>query len=105
MIVAGIIAALIILLSPTFQQETTSFLADTKTPTEKSSESEKHIVAVPSDAVTSSQAGTMEHVNPFVVQEIIDDAERKSDKTLPTRTLLTSFFKTFLRTVISSQAP
>ncbi len=105
MIVAGIVAALIILLSPAFQQETSTFLSDTKNPAEKSGESEKHIVAVPSDAVTSSQAGTIEHVNPFVVQEIIDDAERQSDQPLPTRTLLTSFFKTLLRTVISSQAP
>lgn len=104
MIVAGILAVLVILFSPTFQRETSSYLSE-KASTEKSAESEKRIVAVPSDAVTSSQAGEVERVNPFVVQEIIDDTACQSIQPILGRTLISAMFKTLLRTVISPQAP
>lgn len=104
MIAAGILAALIILLSPTFQRETSQFLSENKGPAEKSCKTETQVVAVSSDAVTSSQ-GAIENVTPFVIQEIITDEGRPSILTLSGITPLISFFSTFLRTVISPQAP
>ncbi len=103
MIVAGVVAALIILFSPAFQRETSQFLTNTKS--EKPVEHEKQFVAVPSDAVTSGQAGEVETANPFVIQEIIAEPERKTILLSLALSIPATFFRTLLSTVISPQAP
>lgn len=105
MVAAGIVAALIILLSPAFQRETSQFLTKADAKAEKSGELEKQFVAVPSDAVTSGQAGEVETVNPFVIQEIIAEPERKTTLPLSVLAIPATFFRALLRTVISPQAP
>lgn len=105
MVAAGVLAALIILFSPAFQRETSQFLTDAKAKTEKPAESEKQFVALSSDAVTSGQAGQVETVNPFVIQEIIAETKRQTVLPIPRITLPAAFFRTLLRTVISPQAP
>jgi len=104
MVAAGILAALIILFSPTFQREANSFLSKAKTTSESTEETHKKLITVPSDAVTSSQAVTTESVKPFVVQEVIVEVGPRPVQLSP-GTLITSLFKVLLRTVISPQAP
>ena len=105
MIAAGVVAALIILFSPAFQRETSQFLTKAKTKSEKPVEHEKQFVAVPSDAVTSGQAGEVETANPFVIQEIIAEPERKTILLSLALSIPATFFRTLLSTVISPQAP
>lgn len=104
MVICGILAALIILLSPTVQRETSQFLATASAADEKPIDGEKQLIVSP-DAVTSTSQGAVENVNPFVVQEIIIDEENHSVRPLAAAAPLASFFKSFLRTVISPQAP
>lgn len=105
MVAAGIVAALIILLSPAFQREASQFLTKDNAKTEKPGEAEKQFVAVPSVAVTSGQTGEVEAVNPFVIQEIIAEPERRTILPLPILAIPATFFRALLRTVISPQAP
>ncbi|MBL7863559.1 MAG: hypothetical protein JNK10_01705 [Cyclobacteriaceae bacterium] len=105
MIAAGILAAVVILVSPAFQCETTSFLSKAKAKTEQPTETNDTIIAVHSDAVTSGQACTVETVNPFVLQEIIKDDNQQVERRVPGTAIIASLFKTLLRTVISPQAP
>ncbi len=105
MIAAGVLAAMVILFSPAFQRETSQYLTKAHAKTEKPVEQEKKFVAVPSDAMTSGQAGEVETANPFVIQEIIAEPERKPIVPLPVLAIPVSFLKVLLRTVISPQAP
>ena len=106
MLGAGILAAIVILCSQAFQQETDSFLSKIKeTQTEKPAEAEKIIVATPTDAVTSGQAVQVGDVNPSLIREIIQDEESTSAQPTIDKTILAEFFKTLFRVFISPQAP
>jgi hypothetical protein len=105
MIAVGILAALTILFSPAFEREATRIITETNAEAAKNGTDEKQIVNVPSDAVTSSQAVEVESANPFVIQEIITEDEHQTAPALPRIAFPTSVVTTFLRSVISPQAP
>lgn len=106
MIVVGLIAAVIILLSPVVQKEACSFLSDIKkNESKKAPEKDIPVIAVHSDAVTSAQACEMEDANPAVIREIILEQGHQPKQPTLGKTILASFFKTLFRTVISPQAP
>lgn len=103
MIAAGLLAALIIVVSPAFQQETTRAMQEVKTD-EKEAEQGPKISAVSTEAITSPQAVQVEQANPFVIQEIITECDHPSPFTIPV-TLSVTALTTLLRSVISPQAP
>ena len=105
MVAAGILAAVVILLSNAIQREASQILREANAKTETKEDGGKKLTAIPSDAVTSSQACKVETVNPFVIQEIIGEVARPAILPLPRTTLPLSIFKAMLRTVISPQAP
>lgn len=105
MIAVGIVAALTILFSPAFEREATRIITETNAEAKKAGHDEKQIVNVSSDAVTSSQAVQVESANPFVIQEIITEGEPQTAPVLPRISFPTSIITTFLRSVISPQAP
>lgn len=102
MIVAGLLAAITIALSPAFQRETTSVITEIKADAEQPGEAK--VSAVSAEALTSPQAVEVESANPFMIQEIIAESNHPSPvsflvaQTVPTLT-------TLLRSVISPQAP
>jgi hypothetical protein len=105
MVAAGILAVVVILLSNAFQRETTQILTEANAKTDTREDGGKKFAAIPSDAVTSSQACEVETVNPFVIQEIIGEDKQPMVLPLPSIKLPVSIFKAMLRSVISPQAP
>ncbi|MEJ0054712.1 MAG: hypothetical protein WDN75_03140 [Bacteroidota bacterium] len=107
MLVAGILAAVIILFSQAFQKETCQLLSKIKShKTEKTTEAEKKvIVAAPVDAVTSGTAVEVEDANASLIREIVLDENNTSKQAVIGKTLVANFFKTLFRVVISPQAP
>ncbi len=107
MLVAGILAATIILFSQAFQKETCSFLSRIKhNKTEKPVEAEKKtIIAAPKDAVTSGQAVEIGETDASLIREIVFDENNALSKPFIDRAVLFNLITTFLRAVISPQAP
>ncbi len=107
MLVAGILAAAIILFSQAFQKETCSFLSRIKhNKTEKPVEAEKKtIIATPTDAVTSGQAVEIGDTDASLIREIVFDEENAPGMPFVDRSTLLNLITTFLRAVISPQAP
>lgn len=103
MIAAGLLAALTILLSPTFELEANRVLTEFKATAEP--DNDNTFVNVSPDAVTTSQAVEVESANPFTIQEIITEGKHTSLLPQPRVTLPASVLSTFLRSVISPQAP
>lgn len=104
MIVAGFLAAMTILLSPVFQQETRKALIEAQAKKDSKGE-DKQFVVVASDAMTTSQAVQVEPAKPFVVQEVITVPEHRSSTPVPAISFPVSVVTTLLRTVLSPQAP
>ena len=107
MLVAGILAAVIILFSQAFQKETCQLLSKIKSQkTEKTAEAEKKVImATPVDAVTSGITVEVEDANASLIREIVHDENTTSKQAIVGKTLVTNFFKTLFRVVISPQAP
>ncbi|MBL7850040.1 MAG: hypothetical protein JNN04_04000 [Cyclobacteriaceae bacterium] len=104
MIAAGILAAVAIVVSPTFRQETERVVTELKADRGQAEEGNS-ISPVSADAVTSPQAVEVESANPFIIQEIILKGERPSRLPVPDISLPASALTTLLRSVISPQAP
>lgn len=104
MIVAGFLAAMTILLSPVFQQETRKALIEAQAKNDSKGE-DKQFVVVASDAMTTSQAVQVEPAKPFVVQEVITVPEHRLSTPVPAISFPVSVVTTLLRTVLSPQAP
>ena len=107
MVVAGIIAAVIILLSPAFQKEACLFLSDIKNDKDGKQVPEKEatVIKAPSDAVTSTQSCEIEDANPTVIREIILEEGQQPKHVTLSKAIFSSLFKTLFRTIISPQAP
>jgi hypothetical protein len=104
MVIAGLLAAMTIVISPAFREEAervvTELKADAGAPVE-----DARVSAVSADAVTSPQAVEVESANPFVIQEIIVTGERPSRLPAPVIALPVTALTVLLRSVISPQAP
>jgi hypothetical protein len=107
MLAAGILAAAVILFSQAFQKETCGFLSRIKhEKTEKPVEAEKKtIIATPADAVTSGQAVEVGDTDATLIREIIFDEKDAPGKPFVDKATLINLITTFLRAVISPQAP
>lgn len=102
MVVAGLLAAMTIALSPAFQQETARVMMEIKADAEQTDEAK--LSAVSTEALTSPQAVEVESANPFMIQEIIAESNHPSPVTFPVAQTVTAL-TTLLRSVISPQAP
>lgn len=104
MMVAGVLAALIILFSQSFYHEAQSNLK--KIQSEQSSDQEvpQTFISAPSDAVVNS---TVENVNeqvPSLLEELFTtDEEAEAVSIIPT--FFGNFFQTLFRAIISPNAP
>jgi len=107
MLVAGVLAAVVILCSQAFEKETTSILSKIQSEkSEKPADAEKKIiVAAPADAVTSGPAAEVHDTNPSLIREIILDEDKPSKQPAVGKTILADIFRTLFRVVISPQAP
>jgi hypothetical protein len=107
MLVAGILAAIVILFSQAFQKETHTFLSKIKTEkAEKPADADKKVIsATPADAVTSGQAVQQGDANPSFIREIVFGKEKNTEPPVVNHTILAEFFKTLFRVFISPQAP
>jgi len=111
MLIAGILAAIIILFSQAFQKETDQILSKIKPAnsgviTEKPAEAEKKvIISTPADAVISGTAVQVADANPSLIREIIFDENSAPAKPVFFKTLFVDLFKTLFKAVISPQAP
>ena len=107
MLVAGVLAAAVILCSQAFEKETTLILSKIKSEqTEKSAEAEKKvIISAPADAVTSGPAAEVHDTNPSFIREIILDEDKPSKQPALAKAIFADIFKTLFRVVISPQAP
>lgn len=104
MLVAGFLAAGVILLSQSFYQSTVHSKSP-KAATEQSSEHERQaLISAPSDLLPgTSSVQVLE--NPLVLLSILDLPEVKLGFA-PVRTKFTlTFFRTLFRTIIASKAP
>lgn len=104
MIVAGILAALTIVVSPAFQREATHIMMEAQASPEKPAD-DTQVAAVSSEAITSPQAVQVESANPFIVQEIITEIELPAALPVPDLSFPASALTTLLKSVISPQAP
>jgi len=104
MITAGFLAAITILLSPVFQQETRKALIEAQAKADPNG-NDKQIVVVSSDAMTTSQAVQVEPAKPFVVQEVIMESQQPSAIPFSDISFPVSVVTTLLRSVLSPQAP
>jgi hypothetical protein len=111
MLVAGILAAVIILFSQAFQKETAQILSrigpeKAEAKDCKPADAEKKVViAASTDAVISGAAVQVQDTNPSLIREIIFKENSAASRTVILETVLVDFFKTLFRVVISPQAP
>lgn len=105
MLIAGLLAAVVILLSQSFYKGTVQATAFKKVKTEQSTEKESHsFISAPSDLLPGAST-TQVVENPPVLLSILEPLKIETTFA-PIRTkVVTSFFKTLFRTVIASQAP
>lgn len=104
MMVAGVLAAVIILFSQSFYHEAQSNLEKIKSEQSHDKDTQQTFISAPSDAVVNS---TVENVNeqvPSLLEELFTtDEEAKAVSIVPT--LFANFFKTLFRASISPNAP
>lgn len=104
MLVAGLLAAIVILLSQSFYQSTVHSKSS-KAATEQNAEHERQsFISAPSDLLPGTSSVQVVE-NPPVLLSILDLPEIKLGFA-PVRTKFTlTFFRTLFRTVIASKAP
>jgi hypothetical protein len=103
MIVAGLLAALTIVISPAFQREAAGVIMETNAENEEGEDTQ--IAAVSAEGVTSPQAVEVESANPFIIQEIITKADQPAPLPALAVALPASVLTALLKSVISPQAP
>jgi hypothetical protein len=104
MMVAGVLAAVIILFSQSFYHEAQSNLEKSKSEQSKDQDAQQTFISTPSDAVVNS---TVENVNeqvPTLLEELFTTDEEAEAVSI-TPTVFANFFHTFFRAIISPNAP
>jgi hypothetical protein len=100
LLTSGICAVLVILLSQSFYQSPTT---GAKEKTGKSTKKEVAIHA-PSDVAAQGQGMEISHSQPPAVEKIVLD-DHKNVKAVFVQQVVTNFFKTLFRAIISPNAP
>ncbi len=103
MIVAGLLAAFTIVISPAFQREAAVVIMEASAENEQDGDTQ--IAAVSAEAVTSPQAVEVESANPFIIQKIITKADQPAPLPALAVALPASVLTALLKSVISPQAP
>lgn len=106
MLVVGILAALVILLTQAFQSETHSILANAQAEKAGKPDQEKVVVvSAPSDAVTSSHAMETDGTAPSMIRELVPEEIQEKPTPAISKALMSDFLKALFRVFISPQAP
>lgn len=104
MMVAGVLAAVIILFSQSFYQQAQTSLEKSKTEQSPDKDTHRTIISAPSDAVVSSSVENENVQVPTLLEELFTtDEEAQSISVSPA--VFANLFKTFFRAVISPNAP
>jgi len=104
MMVAGVLAAVIILFSQSFYHQAQSDLEKIKSDKNSKQDTQQTFISAPSDAVVNS---TVENVNeqvPSLLEELFT-TDQEADAVAITHTFFNTFFKTLFRAIISPNAP
>lgn len=101
-IIAGVLAAVVILLSQSFYQQAQDNLKKVKT--EQSPDQNEVVISAPADAVPGAGAIQLEDNVPTLVKSTV--SEDQEHTTLPFATkILVSYYRILLKTLISPNAP
>lgn len=101
-IIAGVLAAVVILLSQSFYQQAQDNLKKVKT--EQSADQNEVVISAPADAVPGAGAIQLDDNVPTLVKSTV--AEDQEQTSLPFATkILVSYYRILLKTLISPNAP
>ena len=104
MMVAGVLAAVVILFSQSFFYQAQSNLEKIKSEQSPDQDAHQTFVSAPSDAVVNSSVENVNEQVPSLLEELFTtDVEAKAVSIVPT--LFANFFKTLFRASISPNAP
>ena len=103
-LIAGVLAAVVILLSQSFYQQAQDNLKKVKTEQTDSQSQDKVIISAPADAVPGSGIIQMDENIPVLVKSIPSDKEDKA-VTPQAAKVFTSFYRILFRAIISPNAP
>ncbi len=104
MMIAGVLAAAIILFSQSFYHQPQSSFEETKSEQTSDENSKQAIVSAPSDAVVNSSVENVNEQVPTLLEELFTtDEESKAVSIVPT--FFANLFKTLFRAFISPNAP
>jgi hypothetical protein len=104
MMVAGVVAAVVILFSQSFFYQAQSNLEKIKSEQSPDQDAKPTFVSAPSDAVVNSSVEKVNEQVPSLLEELFTtDEEAKAVSIVPT--LFASFFSTLFRASISPNAP
>ncbi|MBX2915091.1 MAG: hypothetical protein KF856_07445 [Cyclobacteriaceae bacterium] len=102
LMIVGLMAAIVITLSHVYKQPAQS---DKPKVTTEQTDSEKTAISAPGDAVTHGPAVQVDEQAPQTLLEVLAEPQATS-RFIPQATeLISSFFRTLFRVIISSNAP
>lgn len=101
-IVAGVLAAVVILLSQSFYQQAQNNLKKVKT--EQTAEQNEVIISAPADAVPGGSAIQLEDNIPTLVKSVVSEDQEQTALPFATK-ILVSYYRILLKTLISPNAP
>jgi hypothetical protein len=101
LLASGFCAVLVILLSQSFYQTSSS---PAKIKTDKASDKKEVAIHAPSDVAAQGQSVELNHSQPPVAEELVL-ANDKNEKAVFVQKIATNFFKTLFRVIISPNAP
>jgi len=104
LIVAGLLAAAVIILSHTFSQlQPTKKNADTEQSDEKPEQ--KTVISAPAEAVTQASAVKIDEQSPDALLETLSKPEASNKYVPPAEKIFNRFFHVLFRIVIAPNAP
>jgi hypothetical protein len=104
MMVAGVLAAAVILFSQSFFYQAQSNLQKIKSEQSPDQDAHQTFVSAPSDAVVNSSVENVNEQVPSLLEELFTTDEEAEAVSI-SQDVVADFFKTFLRALISPNAP
>jgi predicted PurR-regulated permease PerM len=101
-IIAGVLAAVVILLSQSFYQQAQDNLKKVKT--EQSADQNEVVISAPADAVPGAGAIQLEDNVPTLVKSTVSEDQEQTALPFATK-ILVSYYRILLKTLISPNAP
>lgn len=103
-IVAGVLAAVVILLSQSFYQQAQDNLKKVKTEQSADQGQNEVVISAPADAVPGSSAIQLEDNVPTLVKSTVSEDQEQAVLPFATK-ILVSYYRILLKTLISPNAP